>query len=122
MFHDKQFKNTRLEGKFCVCEKTGCWLWTAAKHERGYGRVRIGNALVSAHRLAWELYYGRPVPAGMYVCHTCDNAACINPAHLFAGTPGENNYDAIIKRRRPRRYKRRKPLASIARSDTPEGP
>jgi hypothetical protein len=33
-------------------------------------------------RLAWQLAHG-PIRPGRRVCHRCDGAPCINPAHLF---------------------------------------
>lgn len=73
----------------------GCWEWHGARNDRGYGTVTKN---VRAHRYAYELL-GGPIPEGMCVCHTCDNPPCINPAHLFLGTIGENNRDRHAKGR-----------------------
>ena len=38
----------------------------------------------------------------MQACHTCDNPVCINPSHLFAGTPLANQRDKVAKGRQAR--------------------
>jgi len=35
----------------------------------------------------------------MQACHTCDNPPCVNPDHLFEGTPLYNTRDKITKGR-----------------------
>lgn len=80
---------------------TGCWLWMASSNEHGYGRLLWGTNLVGAHRLAYELTRG-PIPAGLFVCHRCDNPPCCNPAHLFLGTAKDNGADMAAKGRSAR--------------------
>jgi hypothetical protein len=83
-------------------EVNGCWIANGTQNrDTGYVQVRIGNRLYVASRLAHVAWIG-PIPDGERVLHTCDNPPCINPAHLFAGTMGDNMDDMWLKDRRPR--------------------
>jgi hypothetical protein len=93
---NKTPRQIRLLEKCAVDPKTGCWEWMRAKIN-GYGVLSVKSRAIKAHRIAWELFRG-PIPAGMLVCHTCDNRACINPAHLYVGTYTNNNHDIIERR------------------------
>ena len=76
-----------------------CWIWTGDKMPRGYGRVRRRDrTYVGAHRVAWEIVKG-PIPAGLHVCHRCDNPPCVRPDHLFVGTASDNARDRDAKGR-----------------------
>lgn len=81
-----------------------CWIWKSTRHGKGYGHFSLtgqGGSIAKAHRVAYEIVHG-PIPAGMYVCHRCDNPACVNPHHLWLGTNDDNLKDRQNKERQAR--------------------
>lgn len=82
----------RFHSKYQPVPWTGCWIWTAATKERGYGVIGLGSrkeGIIKAHRLSYILHKGQ-IPEDKVVMHKCNNPLCVNPDHLESGTRKEN--------------------------------
>lgn len=76
----------RFWSKVDLLRGDGCWLWTAATNNYGYGVFWLDGKAQVATRLIME------APAGLDVDHrrTCPKS-CVNPAHLRLATRSQNN-------------------------------
>lgn len=93
----------RFADKIDRSDPEGCWLWTGALDNNGYGQIqatRNGKKQpVKAHRIAWELLHEVELPPDLCVMHMCDVRSCVNPDHLQVGSVGANNTDMALKGR-----------------------
>lgn len=96
MAHSTNFKHDGIRARFFakVAKSDECWSWTGARRgAKSYGVLRIDGKLVNVHRLSWAIHHGE-VPAGMCVCHRCNNKVCVNPSHLYLASAQQNVRDA----------------------------
>lgn len=82
----------------CGNSKEECWLWVGARGRDGYGVFKFQQKTDKAHRVSWMLHNGA-IPIGMHILHRCDVPWCVNPCHLFPGTPRQNVLDMFAKGR-----------------------
>jgi hypothetical protein len=85
------------------CPELGpCWVWTAVRDKKGYGRFGLKGRMRVASRviLAWRV--GRPLTKREWALHACDGgtSGCVRPDHLYVGSPRENVDEMIVKDRK----------------------
>jgi hypothetical protein len=71
-----------------------CWEWMGYRDLDGYGKIGKDRAKRFAHRMSWELHFGK-IPKGMIVRHLCHNPTCVNPSHLATGSHSDNIADRL---------------------------
>lgn len=78
----------RFDALIEVDERTGCWLWTGAISDTGYGNFWVLGGTVLAHRYSYART--RFLPFWLTLDHLCRVRRCVNPDHLEPVTQAEN--------------------------------
>lgn len=82
----------------------GCWVWKAAKSEKGYGYFGFKGKVYKAHRVSWFLKHG--VFPSLQLDHLCRNTSCVNPDHLEEVSNRENQIRGLRSALNPRKTSR----------------
>jgi hypothetical protein len=98
----------------------GCWHWTGPVQDGKRPNVGFRKGMKIAARVAYELTHGE-IPAGLNVCHHCDDGLCVRPDHLFLGTQADNIADMMAKGRGRARQRALSPETERAVRDGYEG-
>jgi hypothetical protein len=94
----KQAIWAKVKAKTKVNER-GCWEWTGVLNSYGYAQCFFFGKRWMVHRITYVLTHGVELQRSTYICHTCDNPACCNPEHLWAGRSRDNLLDCVAKGR-----------------------
>jgi hypothetical protein len=91
----------RFHAKYMPEPNTGCWIWIGGYKSNNRAQFFYPGTSGLASRISWMIHNG-DIPPNIFVCHRCDNTACVNPQHLFLGTHQDNVDDKVAKSRQAR--------------------
>ena len=109
----KNRKNIR----YLVNEK-GCWICISHacdKDDYPLFTHPVTKKFTRIHRYMYEQKFGDL--KGLCCCHKCDTPVCINPDHLFLGTPKDNAEDCLNKGRHTDKHGEKHHLAKLTSND-----
>lgn len=86
--------------------RKGCLEWTGSKNQAGYGLIEYTDSITKKrtvlpiHRALYMINNNIELTRFQFVCHKCDNPACIDMRHMFLGSPRDNSLDMVAKGRK----------------------
>lgn len=108
--------NQRFDSYVELIPFSTCHYWIGTTTTKGYGKIKINKKSVATHRYAYERAKG-PIPAGMFVLHSCHTKTCVNPDHLRIGTHAENMQDMTDAGRQAKGIQNRGGIRKLTEDD-----
>ena len=103
--YQRKTEEERFWEKVDIQDEGSCWNWLASCDPDGYGYfsftcIEGKKRTIMAHRYSLMLKLKNfDLPTTVLACHTCDNRICVNPNHLYEGSPLDNSADMIERNR-----------------------
>ena len=96
----------RLIANSVPAPDSDCWLWTGSYNNVGRPRISVRDKGDEKARWEYVTQYiiyrvHRQIARRKNIkgLHSCDNSACVNPAHITRGTQKRNIRDAVKRGR-----------------------
>lgn len=88
----------RLLSRRQIDPRTGCWIWTGARDQKGRGNIVYKGKCELVSRVAAFVWLGLE-DRTQQVLHDCDNPKCFNPQHLHPGNQSQNLIECVERGR-----------------------
>jgi len=116
--------NKKFDERYVIVPECGCWIWTGAltyHPSHRYGNLPVSKSFnYKAHRYSVERFHGVKLSKKDFVCHKCDVSECVNPDHLYVGTPRDNARDRDARGRHVAFKGERHPMVKLTESQAIE--
>jgi hypothetical protein len=92
-------------------DANGCWICTLSPRDKNehpssqHRQIWVDGKTLYAHVVSYKTFVGELPLDKPLVLHHCDVPACINPEHLYPGTPQDNFNDMKTRNRAKRAVK-----------------